>query len=73
MTFHNVIIFIKSVVKKNKNDYYYYYNIVLGKGSHNYSCIISEISKNETINVLQNTVWTKKRGKLLNIKIYSHI
>ena len=30
LTFHNVIIFIKSVVKKNKNNYYY--NIFLEKG-----------------------------------------
>ena len=29
-TFHNVIILIKSVVNKNKNDYYY--NIFLEKG-----------------------------------------
>ena len=31
MSFHNVIIFIKSVVKKNKNNYYF--NIFLEKGS----------------------------------------
>ena len=30
LTFHNVIILIKSVVSKNKNDYYY--NIFLEKG-----------------------------------------
>ena len=30
LTFHNVIIYIKSVVNKNKN--YYYYNIFLEKG-----------------------------------------
>ena len=32
MTFHNVIILIKSVVNKNENNYYY--NIFLGKASH---------------------------------------
>ena len=31
MSFHNVIIFIKSVVKKNKNNYYF--NTFLEKGS----------------------------------------
>ena len=31
LTFHNVIILIKSVVSKNKNSYYY--NIFLEKGS----------------------------------------
>ena len=32
LTFHNVIILIKSVANKNKNEYYY--NIFLGKGSY---------------------------------------
>ena len=32
LTFHNVIILIKSVVNKNKNNYYY--NIFLEKGLH---------------------------------------
>ena len=32
LTFHNVIILIKSVVNKNKNNYYY--NIFLEKGSY---------------------------------------
>ena len=32
LTFHNVIILIKSVVNKNKNEYYY--NIYLEKGSY---------------------------------------
>ena len=32
MTFHNVIILIKLVVNKNKNEYYY--NILLEKGSY---------------------------------------
>ena len=32
LTFHNVIILINSVVKKNKNEYYY--NIFLEKGSY---------------------------------------
>ena len=32
LTFHNVIILIKSVVYKNKNEYYY--NIVLEKSLH---------------------------------------
>ena len=32
LTFHNVIILIKSVFNKNKNEYYY--NIYLGKGSY---------------------------------------
>ena len=32
LTFHNVIILIKSVISKNKNSYYY--NIFLEKGSY---------------------------------------
>ena len=32
LTFHNVIILIKLVVNKNKNEYYY--NILLEKGSY---------------------------------------
>ena len=32
LTFHNVVILIKSVVNKNKNEYYY--NIFFEKGSH---------------------------------------
>ena len=32
MTFHNVILLIKSVVNENKN--HYYYNIFLGKDSY---------------------------------------
>ena len=32
LTFHNVIILIKSVVNKNKN--HYYYHIILEKGSY---------------------------------------
>ena len=32
LTFHNVIILIKSVVNKNKNKYYY--NVFLEKGSY---------------------------------------
>ena len=32
LTFHNVVILIKSVVNKNKNEYYY--NIFLEKGSY---------------------------------------
>ena len=32
LTFHNIIILIKSVVNKNKNNYYY--NIFLEKGSY---------------------------------------
>ena len=34
LTFHNVIILIKSVVNKNKNEYYY--NVFLEKGSYKY-------------------------------------
>ena len=34
LTFHNVIILIKSVVNKNENKYCY--NIVLEKGSYKY-------------------------------------
>ena len=34
LTFHNVIILIKSVVNKNENKYYY--NIFLEKGSYKY-------------------------------------
>ena len=33
LTFHNVVILIKSVVNKNKNEYYY--NIFLEKGLNN--------------------------------------
>ena len=36
LTFHKVIILIKSVVNKNKNNYYY--NIFLEKGSHKDKC-----------------------------------
>ena len=36
LTFHNVIILIKSVVNKNKNEYYY--NISLEKGSYKDKC-----------------------------------
>ena len=32
LTFHNVIILIKSIVNKNKNEYYY--NVFLQKGSY---------------------------------------
>ena len=32
LTFHNVVVLIKSVVNKNKNKYYY--NIFLEKGSY---------------------------------------
>ena len=32
LTFHNIVILIKSVVNKNKNEYYY--NIFLEKGSY---------------------------------------
>ena len=34
LTFHNVIILIKSLVNKNENNYYY--NIFLEKGSYKY-------------------------------------
>ena len=36
LTFHNVIILIKSVVNENK--YHYYCDIFLGKGSYNDKC-----------------------------------
>ena len=36
LTFHNVIIFITSVVNKNKNEYYC--NIFLEKGSYKNKC-----------------------------------
>ena len=40
LTFHNIIILIKSVCNKDENDYYY--NIFLDKGSH-------ELPKNNDI------------------------
>ena len=42
------------------------------KGS-DYCCITSLIGKNEAIKLLQNADFTKKRGTLLNIKIYFHL
>ena len=42
------------------------------KDSH-YHCIISLISKNEAINVIQNADLTKESRTLKNIKIYYHI
>ena len=39
------------------------------KGSE-YHCITNGISKNEAINLMQNTDLTKKTGTLRNIKIF---
>ena len=41
-------------------------NIKIG----DYRCIISGISKNEAINLMQNADLTKKNGTLLNMKTY---
>ena len=38
-----------------------------------YCCIISEISKSEAINLIQNTEFTEKSGTLQNIKTYFDI
>ena len=42
------------------------------KGS-DYRCIVSRISKNEAINVMQNAYFTEKSGRLQNKKICYHI
>ena len=42
------------------------------KGS-DYRCIISLISKNEAINLMQNADLTEKSGTIESIKIYYHI
>ena len=42
------------------------------KGS-DYQCIISLISKNEAINLMQNADLTEKSGTFSRIKIYYHI
>ena len=44
-------------------------NIKIG----DYRCIISGISKNEAINLMQNADLTKKNGTLLNMKTYGHV
>ena len=46
--------------------------ILNNKGS-DYCYIISLIGKNEATKLLQNADFTKKRGTLLNIKIYFHL
>ena len=38
-----------------------------------YCCIISDISKSEAINLIQNTEFTEKSGTLQNIKTYFDI
>ena len=38
-----------------------------------YPCIISLISKNDAINLMQSANLTEKSGTLLSIKIYYHI
>ena len=38
-----------------------------------YRCIISGISKSDTINLIKNIDLTEKSGTLSNIKIYNHI
>ena len=42
------------------------------KGS-DYRSIISLISKNEAINVMQNADLTDKKGNIINLKIYKKI
>ena len=39
-------------------------NVILNISSSDYHCIISLISKNEAINILQNADLTKKSGTL---------
>ena len=46
---------------------------ILNIKSDDYRCIISEISKNEAINLMQNADLTEKSETLENIKIYYHI
>ena len=41
--------------------------------SVDYCCIISEISKSEAINLMQNIDLTEKGRTLRNMKIYYHI
>ena len=38
-----------------------------------YRCIISRISKNEAINLMQNTDLTEKNGTLLSMKTYDYV
>ena len=80
MTFHNVIILIKSVRNKDKNNYYCNawnecHNLLMMSmdlidiaisniRNADYRCIISAISKSEAINLMQNTDSTRKRGTL---------
>ena len=45
---------------------------ILNIKSADYHCIISEISKSEARNVLQNVGLTEKRGTLQNMQIYYH-
>ena len=47
--------------------------VILNIKDSDYCCIISLISKYETINLIQNADLTEKRETLQNIKIYSHI
>ena len=42
------------------------------KGS-DYACIISLISENEAINLLQNAYLTEKKQNIKNIKIHYHV
>ena len=44
--------------------------IIFNIKSANYQCIISEISKSEPINLLQNIDLTEKRRTLENPKVY---
>ena len=46
---------------------------ILNNKDADYCCIISTISKSETINLMQNTDMTEKIGTLQNMKIYYHI
>ena len=47
--------------------------VILNIKGSDYCCIISLISKYETINLIQNADLTEKRETLQNINIYSYI
>ena len=46
---------------------------ILNIQGSDYRCIISLISKNEAIKIMQNSDLTKKGGTLSSIKTYYHI
>ena len=47
--------------------------VILNIKKRDYHCIISGISKNEAINLMQNGYLTEEIGKLPKILIYNHI